>query len=1076
MPSGIRLTQFDGSEWNNWSGIIEAILTLHEAEDLFHHTTPPPKVEEDEWNSVQRRAKAYLRLYVKPDVYSLITSNTEYPSFKDKWDKLKETYGGVSGSTAVFSLWRQLTHTQLDDSQPMTTQLTKINETRVALADASMGVTNHQYALILLHALPASYEVLASTILAAGTPNSLKHSEIIARILNEEGHRAGASATSLNAAKAAPIKSSGKKKDHLNLTCHYCNKKGHIKPDCRKKKKDEAVEKKKKEEAGRGKAANTHVLEPTTTTIAEVDNNISVSLYAAAKPHWMMDSGATHHIMPHKSDFKDYTPIKGTVCLGDKSTADQIGIGTVIFKSPQNTEISLSNVLHVPDVHTHFLSTGAICDKDAEIVFNNKGFRIFKDQKCVATGYWEDKLYWLDGSTGSLNAHIMSNTAPLHIWHQRMGHMSHAAIEKHGPSALKGFNLDLSDTKVPSICAGCEAGKSTRKPFPASLKKSDQILEIVHSDLAGPMQTKSLQGSLYIATFVDDYSHHAVVYYLRSKDQFAVALRNFLAWAETQSSKRLRTLHSDRGGEYIAASVKDILSEKGIEHHLTMPGSPQQNGKAERFNRTILDKAMAMLHASGLSSGFWEHAMSTAVHVYNRSPTRNLQWRTPIELWSAGHVPDVSYLCVFGCKGYMHVPADKRHKLDAKAIEVTFIGYESGSKGYRLWDKRTHSVHLSRDVTFDESSFPSLSGDEPSPAPIPVTIPAIAIPNQIANPPAREASPAQSDSSEDEVNDLLNRYTVPPNTPPARETPLPATPEQCQPTPNSPPPRTRATRIENRSISLDPRLPGGLNDRAQRAQLLREMDDVPRRSKRVPVPNPRYINSDNASRDRDNRLGCTELLAAAYVGRDPASYAEAMRSDNTDQWTDACQYEIDALSKNKTWELVDLPPGRKAVKSKWVFKLKSDGRYRTRLVAKGFTQIPGIDYDETFSPVARFESLRLLLALAALEDWEIHQMDVKSAFLNGMLDKEIYMEQPQGFTTAGQETKVCRLKKAIYGLKQASRAWNQQFHGVLIELGFMRTYADAGIYVYHQREGDDPLFVILYVDDITIYGFFIRSC
>jgi hypothetical protein len=175
-----------------------------------------------------------------------------------------------------------------------------------------------------------------------------------------------------------------------------------------------------------------------------------------------------------------------------------------------------------------------------------------------------------------------------------------------------------------------------------------------------------------------------------------------------------------------------------------------------------------------------------------------------------------------------------------------------------------------------------------------------------------------------------------------------------------------------------------------------------------------------------------------------------MRSDNVDQWTDACQYEIDALAKNKTWELVDLPPGHKAVKSKWVFKLKSDGCYRARLVAKGFTQIPGIDYDETFSPVARFESLRLLLALAALEDWEIHQMDIKSAFLNGVLDKEIYMEQPQGFVTAGQETKVCRLKKAIYGLKQASRAWNQQFHGVLNELGFMWTYTDAGIYVYHQ--------------------------
>jgi len=142
----------------------------------------------------------------------------------------------------------------------------------------------------------------------------------------------------------------------------------------------------------------------------------------------------------------------------------------------------------------------------------------------------------------------------------------------------------------------------------------------------------------------------------------------------------------------------------------------------------------------------------------------------------------------------------------------------------------------------------------------------------------------------------------------------------------------------------------------------------------------------------------------------------------------------------------------------------------SRLVAKGFTQIPGLDYNETFSPVAHFESLRLLLVLAALEDWEVHQLDVKSVFLNGMLDEEIYMEQPQGFIATGKETWVCHLQKAIYGLKQASHAWNSNIHAALTELGFKRTIADAGVYVMHQREGDGPLYVILYIDDITILG------
>src|SRR5712671_2394345 len=125
-----------------------------------------------------------------------------------------------------------------------------------------------------------------------------------------------------------------------------------------------------------------------------------------------------------------------------------------------------------------------------------------------------------------------------------------------------------------------------------------------------------------------------------------------------------------------------------------------------------MDKAMAMLHTAGLPNGFWEFAVSTAVHIYNRTPARTIKWHTPVETWNPGKVPDVSYFCVFGCKAYMHIPADKQCKLDAKAIGVTLVGYEPGSKGYRLWDKHTCSVKLSRDVKFDKDQFPSCKSIE----------------------------------------------------------------------------------------------------------------------------------------------------------------------------------------------------------------------------------------------------------------------------------------------------------------------------------------------------------------------------
>ena len=414
----------------------------------------------------------------------------------------------------------------------------------------------------------------------------------------------------------------------------------------------------------------------------------------------------------------------------------------------------------------------------------------------------------------------------------------------------------------------------------------------------------------------------------------------------------------------MAASVKDILNQRGIEHLLTMPGTPQQNGKAEQFNRTIMDKAMSMLHTAGLFNGFWEHAISMATHIYNR---------TPHETWNAGHIPDISYFRVFGCKAYMHVPADKWHKLDAKAVEVTFVGYELGSKGYRLWDKNTRSVHLSRDVTFDKSSFPSKSNETsstPMSQPIIPFYPVCAEPNTPAMPQIRAPSPTPTMGSEDDVEDILLSKVERPQTPPINILPLPTTPKKELKAPTSPPPRQSAVHTQQLPLTPELRMPGGMQ------QQLQEVDVAPWRSTRTCVPNPRYFNTDNTAH-AGGQLGNAELLVAAYVGQDPASYAEAMKSSNVDEWVEVCQYEIDTLNKNKTWELVDLPAGRKAVKSKWVFKHKADGRFHAHLVAKGFTQIPSLDYDETFSPVIHFESLRLLLALAALKDWEVHQLDVK---------------------------------------------------------------------------------------------------
>jgi hypothetical protein len=366
LPSGIALPKLNGANWTHWSQTFEALLTIQEAEDIIKlDTNPDPaNISAEVWDSLMKRGNVYLCLYTDQDVHSLVASNVQFPSFKSKWDALKVLYSGQEGSTSVFNMWIALVQTKFDDTSPLAPQLAKLNELRVALANANMGVTETQYSLILLNALPSSYETVATILLASGPATSLKPSDIGARVINEEGRWSGPSA-SLNAVAHAPIKSSnkgkGKKRDHTALTCHYCGKKGHIQPDCRKKKKDDAEKAKKDGASGSGqKAANSHVLVPSTASIKEVDedNSVGVALYAAEHMHWMMDSGATHHITPHRSDFETYTPCNGTVRLGDKSTIDQVGVGSVVFKTSLGTPITLSNVLHLPEVKMRFMRLG----------------------------------------------------------------------------------------------------------------------------------------------------------------------------------------------------------------------------------------------------------------------------------------------------------------------------------------------------------------------------------------------------------------------------------------------------------------------------------------------------------------------------------------------------------------------------------------------------------------------------------------------------------------------------------------------------------------------------------------------
>src|SRR5680860_788669 len=232
---------------------------------------------------------------------------------------------------------------------------------------------------------------------------------------------------------------------------------------------------------------------------------------------------------------------------------------------------------------------------------------------------------------------------------------------------------------------------------------------------------------------------------------------------------------------------------------------------------------------------------------------------------------------------------------------------------------------------------------------------------------------------------------------------------------------------------------------------------------------PRRSTRERTAPERYNPVMSVMLLD----NDEPANYEEAMMRPDSDKWLGAMKSEMESMYENQVWTLVDLPNDRKAVENKWIFKRKTDADgnftvYKARLVAKGFRQIQGVDYDETFSPVAMLKSVRIMLAIAAYYDYEIWQMDVKTAFLNGHIKEELYMVQPEGFVDPKDANKVCKLQRSIYGLKQASRSWNLRFDEVIKGFGFVQTYGEACI--YKKVSGSSVAFLILYVDDILLIG------
>jgi transposase InsO family protein len=420
---------------------------------------------------------------------------------------------------------------------------------------------------------------------------------------------------------------------------------------------------------------------------------------------WILDTGATNHMTGSRSAFaKLDTAVTGTVRFGDGSVVRIEGRGTVLFSCRFGEHRGIAGVYYIPRLTANIVSLGQLDRSGSKVLIHHGVLRVWdpRGHLLVRVRRSDDCLYTIKLNIDRPVYLAARSAKPAWRWHARYGHLNFPSLRKLAQQEMvRGLPLLQQVTQV---CDGCLLGKQRRAAFPTQSKyRADEHLELVHGDLCGPIEPATPAGNRYFLLLVDDMSRYMWLTLIRSKDEAANAIKHFQAHAEVESGRKLRALRTDRGGEFTSIEFGEYCANLRVGRQLTAPYSPQQNGVVERRNQTIVATARSMMKAKGVPGRFWGEAMSTAVFLLNRSPTKSLDNQTPYEAWY-GQRPAVHFLRTFGCVGHVKITKPGLKKLDDRSAPMVLLGYEQGSKAYRLYDPVSERVHVSRDVVFDEDA------------------------------------------------------------------------------------------------------------------------------------------------------------------------------------------------------------------------------------------------------------------------------------------------------------------------------------------------------------------------------------